>query len=204
MDTSLNRSARRGKPGNIGIAFDALSYAGVLSVTLVTDPDIVADPDQLSSLPPRGVRRTSPVDRGRSGETPQGPDDPLRPLPERPCGWAIRWCRWRRPRLVFPDSSAGGTCAGMPAARSRLKITCAAEPSRRERRCRAFAGDGADGKPGCGCAERRLERDAVRECACEPGRGGECGAHGYPPNPPVDTLRLGLRGPVRRRGCDAH
>ena len=30
-------------PGNIGIAFDALSYAGVLSVTLVTDPDIVAD-----------------------------------------------------------------------------------------------------------------------------------------------------------------
>jgi hypothetical protein len=31
---------------------------------------------------------------------------------------------------------------------------------------------------------------------------GECGAHRYPPNPPLDTLRLGPRGPVRRGGCD--
>jgi hypothetical protein len=35
-------------PGNIGVAFDALSYAGVLSVTLVTDPDIVEELDQLA------------------------------------------------------------------------------------------------------------------------------------------------------------
>jgi hypothetical protein len=35
-------------PGNIGVAFDALSYAGVLSVTLVTDPDIVDELDQLT------------------------------------------------------------------------------------------------------------------------------------------------------------
>jgi diacylglycerol O-acyltransferase / wax synthase len=35
-------------PGNIGVAFDALSYAGILSVTLVTDPDIVEDLDQLT------------------------------------------------------------------------------------------------------------------------------------------------------------
>jgi diacylglycerol O-acyltransferase / wax synthase len=35
-------------PGNIGVAFDALSYAGVLSVTLVTDPDIVEELDQLT------------------------------------------------------------------------------------------------------------------------------------------------------------
>ena len=35
-------------PGNIGVAFDALSYAGVLSVTLVTDPDIIEEPDQLT------------------------------------------------------------------------------------------------------------------------------------------------------------
>jgi hypothetical protein len=30
----------------------------------------------------------------------------------------------------------------------------------------------------------------------------ECGAHRYPPNPPLGTLRVGLRGPVRRGGCD--
>jgi hypothetical protein len=35
-------------PGNIGVAFDALSYAEVLSVTLVTDPDIVEELDQLT------------------------------------------------------------------------------------------------------------------------------------------------------------
>ena len=35
-------------PGNIGVAFDALSYAGVLSVTLVTDPDIVDELDRLT------------------------------------------------------------------------------------------------------------------------------------------------------------
>ena len=35
-------------PGNIGVAFDALSYAGVLSVTLVTDPDIVEELDPLT------------------------------------------------------------------------------------------------------------------------------------------------------------
>jgi diacylglycerol O-acyltransferase / wax synthase len=35
-------------PGNIGVAFDALSYAGVLSVTLVTDPDIIEELDQLT------------------------------------------------------------------------------------------------------------------------------------------------------------
>jgi diacylglycerol O-acyltransferase / wax synthase len=35
-------------PGNIGVAFDALSYAGVLNVTLVTDPEIVDDLDRLT------------------------------------------------------------------------------------------------------------------------------------------------------------
>jgi diacylglycerol O-acyltransferase len=35
-------------PGNIGVAFDALSYAGVLSVTLVTDPENVEELDQLT------------------------------------------------------------------------------------------------------------------------------------------------------------
>ena len=35
-------------PGNIGVSFDVLSYAGVLGVTLVSDPVIVADPDRLT------------------------------------------------------------------------------------------------------------------------------------------------------------
>ena len=34
-------------PGNIGVSFDVLSYAGVLGVTVVTDPEIVTDPDRL-------------------------------------------------------------------------------------------------------------------------------------------------------------
>jgi diacylglycerol O-acyltransferase / wax synthase len=35
-------------PGNIGVSFDVLSYAGVLSVTVVTDPDIVKELDPLT------------------------------------------------------------------------------------------------------------------------------------------------------------
>jgi WS/DGAT/MGAT family acyltransferase len=35
-------------PGNIGVSFDVLSYAGVLGVTVVSDPVIVADPDRLT------------------------------------------------------------------------------------------------------------------------------------------------------------
>ncbi len=35
-------------PGNIGVSFDVLSYAGVLGVTLVTDPEIVMETDTLT------------------------------------------------------------------------------------------------------------------------------------------------------------
>ena len=35
-------------PGNIGVSFDALSYAGVLTTTVVADPDIVPELDQLA------------------------------------------------------------------------------------------------------------------------------------------------------------
>ena len=35
-------------PGNIGVSFDVLSYAGVLGVTVVTDPEIVTEPDRLA------------------------------------------------------------------------------------------------------------------------------------------------------------
>jgi diacylglycerol O-acyltransferase / wax synthase len=34
-------------PGNIGVSFDVLSYAGVLGVTVVSDPQIVTEPDGL-------------------------------------------------------------------------------------------------------------------------------------------------------------
>ena len=37
-------------PGNVGVCFDILSYAGGLVVTVVADPDIVAEQDQLTSL----------------------------------------------------------------------------------------------------------------------------------------------------------
>lgn len=36
-------------PGNVGVSFDVLSYAGVLGVTVVTDPDIVTEPDRLTA-----------------------------------------------------------------------------------------------------------------------------------------------------------
>ena len=35
-------------PGNIGVSFDALSYAGVLTTTVVADPHIVPELDQLA------------------------------------------------------------------------------------------------------------------------------------------------------------
>ena len=37
-------------PGNVGVCFDILSYAGGLVVTVVADPDLVAEQDQLTSL----------------------------------------------------------------------------------------------------------------------------------------------------------
>jgi diacylglycerol O-acyltransferase / wax synthase len=35
-------------PGNVGVSFDVLSYAGVLGVTIVTDPEIVTEPEALT------------------------------------------------------------------------------------------------------------------------------------------------------------
>ena len=32
-------------PGNVGVAFDVLSYAGLLTVTLLAAPDIITDLD---------------------------------------------------------------------------------------------------------------------------------------------------------------
>ena len=36
-------------PGNIGVSFDVLSYAGVLGVTVVSDPEIVTEPDYVAA-----------------------------------------------------------------------------------------------------------------------------------------------------------
>ena len=35
-------------PGNVAVSFDVLSYAGVLGVTIVTDPEIVDEPARLA------------------------------------------------------------------------------------------------------------------------------------------------------------
>ncbi|HEU5143686.1 MAG TPA: wax ester/triacylglycerol synthase domain-containing protein [Dermatophilaceae bacterium] len=37
-------------PGNVGVSFDVLSYAGRLGVTVVADPEVVPDQDQLTRL----------------------------------------------------------------------------------------------------------------------------------------------------------
>jgi hypothetical protein len=37
-------------PGNVGLSFDILSYAGQLAVTVVADPDVVGEQDLLTSL----------------------------------------------------------------------------------------------------------------------------------------------------------
>ena len=37
-------------PGNVGVCFDILSYAGTLVVTVVADPDLVPEQDLLTSL----------------------------------------------------------------------------------------------------------------------------------------------------------
>jgi diacylglycerol O-acyltransferase / wax synthase len=36
-------------PGNVGVSFDVFSYAGVLGVTVVTDPEIVTEPDRIEA-----------------------------------------------------------------------------------------------------------------------------------------------------------
>ena len=40
-------------PGNVGVCFDILSYAGDLVVTVVADPDVVAEQDLLTVCWPR-------------------------------------------------------------------------------------------------------------------------------------------------------
>ena len=46
-------------PGNVGVSFDVLSYAGTLGITIVSDPAQVPDPDYLAGLVARAVSQTS-------------------------------------------------------------------------------------------------------------------------------------------------
>jgi diacylglycerol O-acyltransferase len=44
-------------PGNVGVSFDVLSYAGTLGITVVADPDLVPELDLLSELLADALRR---------------------------------------------------------------------------------------------------------------------------------------------------
>jgi diacylglycerol O-acyltransferase len=45
--------------GNVGVAFAALSYAGRLSVTVIVDPDVVPEADDLAAAPAGELRATA-------------------------------------------------------------------------------------------------------------------------------------------------
>ena len=82
-------------PGNVGISFVVLSYAGVLGVTLIADPLIVADQDAIADSFEAVCRRllTRAVDEPDT-RPPQsrGPSTLTGPA----AGWRsgeIRWCR---------------------------------------------------------------------------------------------------------------
>ncbi len=46
-------------PGNVGVSFDVLSYAGNLGITIVSDPAQVPDPDHLARLVARAMSQAS-------------------------------------------------------------------------------------------------------------------------------------------------
>jgi diacylglycerol O-acyltransferase len=45
--------------GDVGVAFAALSYAGRLSVTVIVDPDVVPEADDLAAAPAGELRATA-------------------------------------------------------------------------------------------------------------------------------------------------
>ena len=64
-------------PGNVGVSYDVLSYAGVLSVTVVVDPDVVPDLDRLTGLLGDALARlcalAGPASQEVSGTSVRGP-----------------------------------------------------------------------------------------------------------------------------------
>ena len=57
-------------PGNVGVSFDVLSYAGVLSVALVADPVVVPDLDRLTGLLSEALARLCALQDLGSHEVP--------------------------------------------------------------------------------------------------------------------------------------
>jgi WS/DGAT/MGAT family acyltransferase len=53
-------------PGNIGVSFDVLSYAGALGVTVVTDPAIVPEPNRLTDELSRAFANLAQLDALRA------------------------------------------------------------------------------------------------------------------------------------------
>lgn len=49
--------------GNVGVAFAALSYAGELCVTVITDPDVVPDGDRVARVLTAELARLSALSR---------------------------------------------------------------------------------------------------------------------------------------------
>jgi WS/DGAT/MGAT family acyltransferase len=63
-------------PGNVGVSYDVLSYAGVLGVTVVADPDVVPDLDRLTGLLRDALARlcalAGPENQGVAGTSARG------------------------------------------------------------------------------------------------------------------------------------
>jgi hypothetical protein len=65
-------------PGNVGVSYDVLSYAGTLGVTVVADPDVVPDLDRLTELLSGALARLCALRDFGNHEVP-GPDRAVGP-----------------------------------------------------------------------------------------------------------------------------
>ena len=55
-------------PGNVGVSFDILSYAGTLGITIVADPEVVPDLDPLTRFLSQTLARLcAPQESGGGG-----------------------------------------------------------------------------------------------------------------------------------------
>lgn len=56
-------------PGNVGVTFDVLSYAGTLGITVVADPDVVSDQAELTAALERELRALTPPSPSKERHT---------------------------------------------------------------------------------------------------------------------------------------